>query len=111
MAAEVVARIGRERLPLFTLASLPPGGLAQTRYLVKRLRASHPDVTILVGRWGAADEEEAQRPGLTAAGAAHVGRTLAQTRDQVLALLSVVGSPARDAEPLAAALQRAGEAA
>jgi len=72
------------------------------------LRASHPDVTILVGRWGAAEDAEAQRPALSAAGADQVGITLAETRDQVLALLPVMGGRASADEPVAVGLPRAG---
>jgi predicted PurR-regulated permease PerM len=98
LASEVVARVGRERTPLVTIASLPPGGLAQTRYLVKRLRAAHPDVTILVGRWGATEGAEVQRAALTATGADQVGMTVTETRDQLLALL-----PVKSGHPSAAA--------
>jgi predicted PurR-regulated permease PerM len=42
-----------ERQPaLICIAAIPPGGLAHTRYLCKRLRTRFPDLRILVGRWG-----------------------------------------------------------
>jgi predicted PurR-regulated permease PerM len=107
LTAEVVTRLSQERPPLVTVASLPPGGLAQTRYLIKRLRAAHPDVTILVGRWGSTEGAEAQRAALSAAGADQVGMTLTETRDQLLALLPVKSGRPSAAKPVAVGASRA----
>ena len=85
LTAEVVSRVEQERPACICVAALPPGGLAHTRYLVKRLTARLPDACIVVGRWGSAEAEE-EGP-LLAAGASRVGRTLAATRDHVLELL------------------------
>ena len=41
----------RNDRPCVCLAATPPGGLAHTRYLCKRLRARFPDLKILVCRW------------------------------------------------------------
>ena len=92
LPADVIARVEEIRPLCICVAALPPGGLAHTRYLLKRLRARFPDMCIVVGRWGAtsADEDKA----LLAAGAARVGRTLAATRDHVLELLPAAQSAA-----------------
>ena len=85
LTAEVVSRVEVERPACICVAALPPGGIAHTRYLLKRVRARFPDVCIVVGRWAdGAEEEEAP---LVAAGADRVGRTLAATRDHILELL------------------------
>lgn len=107
LTAEVVARLARERSPIVVVAALAPGGLAQARYLVKRLRAVSPDVTILVGRWGAGEDIDVQRAALSAAGADQVAMTPTETRDQLLALLPVKGGRP-GAEPMALASPRAG---
>jgi predicted PurR-regulated permease PerM len=84
LASEVVALAGTTRPSLICLSALYPGGLAPARYLCKRLRAQHPDVTIVVGRWGmprgAAPEDWDI---LLSAGANHVAGTLLEMRDHV----------------------------
>ena len=85
LTAEVVTRVEEQRPACICVAALPPGGLAHTRYLLKRLRARCPDACIVVGRWGPAEPEE-EAP-LRAAGADRVGHTLAATRDHILELL------------------------
>jgi predicted PurR-regulated permease PerM len=87
LAAEVLDRIAEKKPPLICLASLPPGGMAQTRYLCKRLRARFPDIKILVGRWGTPSENNWRS--LLAAGADKVGTTLVETRDQVIQLSQI----------------------
>ncbi len=98
------------------IAATPPGGLAHTRYLCKRLRSRFPDLKILVGRWGLRNLTEAPdplaKPGadqgattipaasddsvastLKEAGADLVASTLLETRQQLCSLLPVlVGS-------------------
>ncbi len=53
LVAEMVSRIKGEPFAVVCIAALPPGGLAQVRYLGKRLRAQAPGQTVMVGRWGA----------------------------------------------------------
>ncbi len=94
LAAEVHARVRDERPALVCIAALPPGGLAQTRHLCKRLRAASADVKIVVGRWGDKDLADAVRQRLTQAGADQIGVTLQETRCQVAPLVQVaVRSP------------------
>jgi predicted PurR-regulated permease PerM len=89
LSAEVVALV-EETLPAAICAvALPPGGLAQTRYLCKRLRACCPDARILVGRWACRRFAEEKPDTLLGAGASEVASTLLETRDQVLALTSL----------------------
>jgi hypothetical protein len=66
------------------VGALAPGGLAQARFLCKRMRASAPGVRIVVGRWGFGDDAHAVRRALLAAGADAVGTSLRETRDLVL---------------------------
>ncbi len=42
LTGEVVSRVQRERPAVVCIGALPPGGLAQTRYLCMRLRATSP---------------------------------------------------------------------
>jgi predicted PurR-regulated permease PerM len=97
LSAEVVARVEAARPPVVCVVALPPGGVAHTRYLVKRLRDRLPATRIIVGRWCAGEAAEEQRRQLLAAGADHVGATLAETRNELLV------SPVASAPGVAAA--------
>ena len=87
LAAEIVDQIAARSPALICLASLPPGGLAQTRYLCKRLRARFPDIKLLVGRWGSRiDDNDA----LLVAGAHKIGTTIIETRDQIMQTSQII---------------------
>src|SRR5262249_46174955 len=68
LSSELVARAESERPALVCISSLPPGGLSQTRYLCKRLRAKLPETKILVGRWGLMQGLDQNRDQLREAG-------------------------------------------
>ena len=55
LTAELLDRVAERRPGAVCIAAIPPGGLAHTRYLCKRLRSRFPELRILVGRWGAQD--------------------------------------------------------
>jgi predicted PurR-regulated permease PerM len=55
LTAELLDRVAERRPGAICIAATPPGGLAHTRYLCKRLRSRFPELKILVGRWGARD--------------------------------------------------------
>jgi predicted PurR-regulated permease PerM len=99
LTAEVVAAVEHARPACLCVAALPPGGLAHTRYLIKRLRARFTDVCIVVGRWSVDGDGAHDVAPLTAAGATRVGVTLRETRDQMLEVLPL-------AAPAAATLVR-----
>jgi hypothetical protein len=50
--AQVVSSVGAKEPAVVCIGALPPGGLARTRYLCKRLRTRLPEAKIVVGRWG-----------------------------------------------------------
>ena len=83
LTAEVVALIGEKSPALIFIATVSPGGLAQTRYLCKRLRARFPNLKIAVGRWGMGSEDSKS---ILLAGADRVGTTLIETREQMIQL-------------------------
>ncbi len=92
LTAEVLVK-AREHCPgVAVVASVPPGGLSQTRYLCKRLKAADPEGKVVVGRWGPRDNYDRVRERLRAAGADAFGTTLAETRAEVLSLLPVVAA-------------------
>ena len=72
LTSEVVGMIGAKNPAVIVIATLSPGGLAQTRYLCKRLRARVPNLKIAIGQWGMESEDrssvaltEADRVGTT----------------------------------------------
>jgi hypothetical protein len=98
LTAEVVALIGEKSPAMICIAAVTPGGLAQTRYLCKRLRARFPDLKIAVGRWGTGTEDSNS---ILLAGADKVGTTMVETRDQITQLCQI--SPHSKAQSGAAA--------
>jgi predicted PurR-regulated permease PerM/methylmalonyl-CoA mutase cobalamin-binding subunit len=93
LTGEVVAAVEQAQPSCICVASLPPGGMAHTRYLLKRVRARFQDVGIVVGRWGVTQGPGEDGAPLMAAGANRVGTTLAQTRDHILELLPLAAQP------------------
>jgi predicted PurR-regulated permease PerM len=91
LSAESVARAGEKEPAVVCIAALPPGGLAHTRYLCKRLRARLPEARIVVGRWGLKDDVEQNREQLLEAGADQVETTLLETRTHLSTWLPVLG--------------------
>jgi hypothetical protein len=98
LTAEVIARIGDKNPAMICIAALPPGGLAQTRYLCKRLRARFPNLKIAVGRWGTGSEDSNS---ILLAGADKVGTTMIETREQMIQLSQI--SPHSEAQSRATA--------
>jgi cell division inhibitor SulA len=94
LSAESVAQAGDKEPAVVCIAALPPGGLAHTRYLCKRLRARLPEARIVVGRWGLKDDVEQNREQLAEAGADQVETTLLETRTHLSTWLPVLGHEA-----------------
>ncbi|HEY7159353.1 MAG TPA: AI-2E family transporter, partial [Gemmataceae bacterium] len=94
LTAELLDHLKQETPAVVCIGSLPPGGLAQARYLCKRIRQQVPDVKILVGRWGDSAKAEVMEKRLREAGADQVATTLHASRDQILPLLQVAANAA-----------------
>ena len=86
LASEVAALVGEKNLATIVIATASAGGLAQTRYLCKRLRARFPNLKIAVGRWGMGSED---RNSILLAGADRVGTTMIETREQMIQLCQI----------------------
>ena len=93
LSAESVARAGEKEPAVVCIGALPPGGLAHTRYLCKRLRARLPGAKIVVGRWGLKGNVEQNRDQLREAGADQVEMNLLQTRRHLTSWLPVLAGP------------------
>ena len=90
LSAESVALAGVKGPAVVCIGALPPGGLAHTRYLCKRLRARLPDAKILVGRWGLKSNVTENEEQLREAGADQVETTLLETKAHLEAWLPVL---------------------
>ncbi len=90
LTSELVAQVTEEGAALICIGALPPGGLSHTRYLCKRLRARHPQLKIIVGRWGLKDDVDANREQLQEVGADRMATTLLETRKQLNEWLPVL---------------------
>ncbi len=97
LSSEMLAEVDTRDLAVACIAAVPPGGVAQARYLCKRLRARFRDLKILIGRWGAHRPSERLRQRFHSAGADQVGFRLVETRNQLYQLcqLAVAGRRAR----------------
>jgi len=93
LTSEIVAFIGEKSPSMIFIATVSPGGLAQTRYLCKRLRARFPNLKIAVGRWGMGSEDSNS---ILLAGADRVGITMIETREQIIQLSQI--SPHSEAQ-------------
>lgn len=84
LAAELLDLVAERAPDAIVVGALGPGGLTHARYLVKRLHQRFPDARLVVGRWGAAGEEDQARGLLLEAGAGDVGFTVAEARDRAI---------------------------
>jgi hypothetical protein len=92
LTSEVAAVVVEKAPALVCIAAVSPAGVAQLRYICKRLRALDPDLKIVVGCWGGAEEIDGIRESLIAAGADQIGGSLCQTRDQITNLWPFISS-------------------
>jgi predicted PurR-regulated permease PerM len=90
LTAELLVQAADKAPAVICVAALPPGGLAHTRYLCKRLRQRLPEVKIVVGRWGLRGNVEQNVEQLREAGADQIDTTLLETRDRLNAWLPVL---------------------
>ena len=89
-ASETSALVRTGGYRIVCIADLPPSAPSKTRYLVRKLRAAIPDLTILVGRWAPASLLDDSAQPLLEAGATHVASSLLETRDQLRKLVALV---------------------
>jgi predicted PurR-regulated permease PerM len=92
LTAEVLSVVEEQQVGLICIIALPPGALAPTRYLCKRLRSHFPDCRIIVGRWGLHDDWDKPQALLREAGADEVGLSMQETYNQLTEWSRVVSS-------------------
>jgi hypothetical protein len=92
LTAEVLSLVEQQRVGLICIAALPPGALAPTCYLCKRLRVRFPELKIVVGRWGFTGNIHEDRTRLLSAGADEVAMSLRETRSHVMHLIPLLST-------------------
>jgi hypothetical protein len=90
LSAEMVTLAAEKDPAVVCIGALPPGGLAHTRYLCKRLRTRLPQAKIVIGRWGLKGNLEQNQEELREAGADQIETTLLETRDHLNSWLPVL---------------------
>jgi hypothetical protein len=83
LVAEVVDRVASVQPGVAVVATLAPGGLAQSRHLIKRLRQAFPELPIVAVRWGPPEGLDEARTQLLAAGATDFAATLGEARERI----------------------------
>jgi predicted PurR-regulated permease PerM len=83
----LVARLRHDNISALCIGDLPPSPPSKTRYVIKRLRAAIPELTIVVGRWAPQALADESSDGLLQDGATSVATTLLHTRDYLTTLL------------------------
>ena len=69
---------------LIVMSHLPPLGLTRTRYLIKRLRARHPEIPMVVGFWDIKADPVEVTEQLRSSSAYHVALGVATARVMIL---------------------------
>jgi predicted PurR-regulated permease PerM len=99
LPAEIEDRVANEHPAVVYIAILPPGGMTQARYLVRRLRRRFRKLQIVVGYWGRSRNFDRLLARFRSVGARHVATSLAQSRSQIESLLPKTEQPPRRAAP------------
>jgi hypothetical protein len=95
-AVELVSLVRDQKFAVVCFADLPPSSSSKTRYLVRRLRSTLPELRIVVGRWAPPALRDESSQTLLDAGADHVASLLIESRDYVSGLLEMPRLPISD---------------
>ena len=98
---EMAEAISASEPSMVIVSHMPPSGLTNARYLVRRFHVRLGNIPIIVGRWTEKGLNESSTERLTAAGATSVIFSLTEARDRVMAAASP--KPA-EAPPLSPAM-------
>jgi hypothetical protein len=83
LPAQIEKRIGEIGARAVVVSVLPPGGLPQAVYAVRRYRKKYPDLPIIVAYWGSTAHYDRVLDRFRRAGATAVTTSLAQTASMV----------------------------
>ncbi len=105
LASEILEQIEVKVPNVVLISAIPPGGLAHTRYLLKRIHARFPNLHVVVGRWGPVVEGESQQ--FRDVGADIVANTVAETLSHLNAWVSLLPTNQKVARSAAESVFRA----
>jgi predicted PurR-regulated permease PerM len=88
-AVELVSLLRDRKFSVVCFADLPPSSSSKTRYLVRRLRSTLPELRIAVGRWAPPALADESSQTLLDAGADHVASLLIESRNYFDGLLEM----------------------
>jgi len=95
-AVELVSLLRERKCSVVCFADLPPSSSSKTRYLVRRLRSTLPELRIAVGRWAPPALADESSQTLLDAGADHVASLLIESRNYFGGLLEMPRLPISD---------------
>ncbi len=95
-AVELVSLVRDRKFSVVCFADLPPSSSSKTRYLVRRLRSTLPELRIAVGRWAPPALADESSQTLLDAGADHVASLLIESRNYFGGLLEMPRLPISD---------------
>jgi hypothetical protein len=95
-AVELVSLLRDRKFSVVCFADLPPSSSSKTRYLVRRLRSTLPELRIAVGRWAPPTLADESSHTLLDAGADHVASLLIESRNYFGGLLEIPRLPVSD---------------
>jgi predicted PurR-regulated permease PerM len=104
-AVELVSFLRDRQFSVVCFADLPPSSSSKTRYLVRRLRSTLPELRIAVGRWAAPALVDESPHTLLDAGADHVASLLIESRNYFGGLLEMPRLPVSDTADVSATPQ------
>ena len=105
LASEILEQIEVMVPSVVVISAIPPGGLAHTRYLLKRIHARFPGLHVVVGRWGPVVDGESQQ--FRDVGADNVANTITETLSHLTAWVSVLPTTQKAARSAAESIPRA----
>ncbi|WP_162301457.1 hypothetical protein, partial [Cognatilysobacter segetis] len=92
LASDVVEQVRAAGVDAVVLVSVPPGGLAQVRYVIKRLRTAFDDLPVLVVRPGLqSGAQMRQRRELAELGVSRLATTLSAAASELRKIASLAG--------------------
>ncbi|MGV3771450.1 MAG: AI-2E family transporter [Verrucomicrobiales bacterium] len=93
LSSEAVEQVETAMPAAVCIASLPPGGSAELKYLCKRVKAKLPDLKVTIARWGLQSNPRKIKELIDSSGADAAGVAVEETRNQILALVQLDAKP------------------
>ena len=106
LASEMVEAAARHQARIACISALPPSAATHARYLCKRLRAQIPDISLVVGLWGAKGDLVKTRDKLRCKETDQVVRSLAEVVEQISPLVQTMTAATHETEAAAEAASK-----